>query len=91
MSSVEKRCYGVASGILGTMRLTGQMLSMGIAMTLFAVYIGQVEIGPANYPGLLTAIQTGFIIMTVLCAIGIYPSLARGRMRENEKAGCRVP
>jgi hypothetical protein len=66
------------------------MLSMGIAMTLFSVYIGQVEIGPANYPGLLSAIQTGFIIMTVLCVIGIYPSLARGKMREGEKGSCRV-
>jgi EmrB/QacA subfamily drug resistance transporter len=91
MSSVERRCYGVASGTLGTMRYIGQMLSMGIAMTLFAVFIGQVQIGPANYPGLLSAIQTGFIIMTILCVIGIYPSLARGRMRDGEKATCRLP
>ena len=90
MSSVEKKCYGVASGTLGTMRLVGQMLSMGIAMTLFAVYIGQVEIGPANYPGLLSAIQSGFLIFTILCIAGIYPSLARGRMRDGEKAACRV-
>ena len=90
MSSVEKRCYGVASGILGTMRLVGQMLSMGIAMTLFAVYIGQVEIGPSSYPGLLSAIQTGFLIFTILCIAGIYPSLARGRMRDREKAACKV-
>jgi hypothetical protein len=88
---VEKRCYGVASGTLGTMRLVGQMLSMGIAMTLFAIYIGQVEIGPANYPGLLSAIQSGFLIFTILCIIGIYPSLARGRMRDAEKATCKLP
>jgi hypothetical protein len=68
----------------------GQMLSMGIAMTLFSVYIGQVEIGPSNYAGLLSAIQTGFIIFTILCIIGIYPSLARGNMRDGEKAACRV-
>jgi EmrB/QacA subfamily drug resistance transporter len=90
MSSVERKCYGVASGTLGTMRLVGQMLSMGIAMTLFSVYIGQVEIGPANYAGLLSAIQTGFLIFTILCIIGIYPSLARGNMRDREKAACRV-
>lgn len=90
MSSVEKKCYGVASGTLGTMRVVGQMLSMGMAMTLFAVYIGQVEIGPANYPGLLSAIQAGFLIFTILCAAGIYPSLARGRMRDGEKGTGRV-
>jgi EmrB/QacA subfamily drug resistance transporter len=90
MSSVEKRCYGIASGTLGTMRLIGQMLSMGIAMTLFSAYIGQVEIGPVNYPGLLAAIRTGFMVFTILCIIGIYPSLARGRMREGDKGTCRV-
>jgi MFS family permease len=37
MSSVEPRFYGVASGTLGTMRLIGQMLSMGVAMLIFAV------------------------------------------------------
>jgi len=40
MSSVEKRFYGVASATLGTMRLTGQMLSMGIATLIVAVYMG---------------------------------------------------
>jgi hypothetical protein len=72
------------------MRLIGQMLSMGIAMTLFSAYIGQVEIGPVNYPGLLAAIRTGFMVFTILCIIGIYPSLARGRMREGDKGTCRV-
>jgi len=31
MSSLEPRCYGVGSATLGTMRLVGQVLSMGIA------------------------------------------------------------
>ena len=35
MSSVEKRFYGVASAMLGTMRLVGQTFSMGIAMVIF--------------------------------------------------------
>jgi predicted MFS family arabinose efflux permease len=34
MSSVEKKFYGVASATLGTMRLTGQIFSMGIAMVM---------------------------------------------------------
>ncbi len=36
MSSVEKKHLGVASGVVGTMRMVGQMLSMGIAMMLLA-------------------------------------------------------
>ena len=50
MSSVETKFYGVASSMLSTMRLLGQMFSMGIAMLLFAVYMGRVEIVPALLP-----------------------------------------
>ena len=46
MSSVQKHEYGVASGILGTMRLVGQMLSMGIAMVIISLFIGPVMITP---------------------------------------------
>ena len=37
MSSIDRRFYGVGSATLGTMRLTGQMLSMGIAMVIFSL------------------------------------------------------
>ena len=39
MSSVEKRHLGVASGVVGTMRMVGQMMSMGIAMMLISLFI----------------------------------------------------
>ncbi len=81
MSSVEKRCYGVASATLGTMRLTGQMLSMGIAMLVFALYIGRAQITPENYPAFLTSAKTAFIIFAVLCFGGIFASLSRGKVR----------
>ena len=85
MSSVEKRFYGVASGTLGTMRLIGQMLSLGIAMLLFALYLGQVQITPEYYPLFVKSIRTAFIIFAVLCFGGIFASLARGKVRGNEK------
>ncbi|WP_394339479.1 MFS transporter [Methanoregula sp.] len=81
MSAVEKRYYGVASGINSTMRLLGQMLSMGIAMMLFAIVIGQVEITPQYYPQFTTSLHWAFILFTVLCVIGIFASLARGKQR----------
>jgi len=77
MSSVEKKHLGVASGVVGTMRMVGQMLSMGIAMMLLAVYIGQEAIGPTTYPGLIAGMRTGFMIFSVLCILGIFASLAR--------------
>jgi MFS family permease len=81
MSSVDRRSYGVASGTLGTMRLTGQMFSLGIAMLLFALYMGQVEITQDLYPLFLSSIRTGFIIFAVLCFGGVFASLARGRTK----------
>jgi MFS family permease len=77
MSSVEKRHLGIASGVVGTMRMIGQMVSMGIAMMLLAVYIGKQAITPAVYPGLLSGMRTGFIIFSILCILGIFASLAR--------------
>ena len=82
MGSVERRFYGVASGMLATMRLMGQTFSQGIATLLFALYIGRVEIMPENYPLFLASARTAFLIFAVLCVLGIFASLARGRIRD---------
>jgi EmrB/QacA subfamily drug resistance transporter len=81
MSAVEKRYYGVASGIVSTMRLLGQMLSMGIATMIFAIVIGRVEITPEYYPAFIQSIHYAFILFTVLCIVGIYASLIRTERR----------
>jgi EmrB/QacA subfamily drug resistance transporter len=77
MSSVEKRYLGIASGVVGTMRMVGQMMSMGIAMMLISLFIGKQTINPSTYPGLISAMRTGFIIFSVLSLLGIFASLAR--------------
>ena len=79
MSAVEKRLYGVASSTLGTMRLTGQMLSMGITMIIFAVFIGRVEIVPEVYPALTGSINIAFIVFSGLCLVGVLASLVDSR------------
>ncbi len=81
MSSIDKRFYGVGSATLGTMRLTGQMLSMGIAMLIFSIHIGSSRITSGNYPLFLASMKTAFILFSVLCFGGIFASLARGRVR----------
>ena len=77
MSSVEKRHLGVASAAVGTMRMVGQMMSMAIAMMLIALYIGKNPINPSSYPGLISAMKTGFLIFSALSFLGIFASLAR--------------
>ena len=77
MSSVEKRHLGVASGVVGTMRMVGQMMSMGIAMMLIALYLGAQTINPGTYKGLISAMRTGFVVFSALSVLGIFASLAR--------------
>ncbi len=83
MSSVEKRYYGIASGTLGTMRLLGQMLSMGIAMMIIAVVVGKVDITPDMTDELMIAMNIGFMVFSVMCFIGIYFSMVRGNVRSH--------
>jgi EmrB/QacA subfamily drug resistance transporter len=80
MGSVNRSLYGVASSTVGTMRLTGQMLSTGIAMTMFAINLGGNMIVPVLYPALLDSIRTTFTIFFFLCLPGIAASMVRGRL-----------
>ncbi|OGO00056.1 MAG: MFS transporter [Chloroflexi bacterium RBG_13_51_52] len=72
MGAVEKKSLGVAAGTLGTMRTAGMMVSMGIMMILFSLYIGQTEITTAYYPQFLSSVRTGFIIFTVFSVFGLF-------------------
>jgi EmrB/QacA subfamily drug resistance transporter len=82
MGSVERKFYGVASGTLGTMRLTGQAFSMGMVLLLFALYIGRVQITPEYYPLFLKSMKIAFSISAALCFAGIFASIARGRTHQ---------
>jgi EmrB/QacA subfamily drug resistance transporter len=83
MSSVEKRYYGIAAGAVASMRILGQMASMGIAASVIAVYVGRVRIAPENYPALVDSIVVAFIIFGCLCLVGILASLSRGELANN--------
>ena len=80
MGSVEKRFYGISSGILATMRSTGQMFSMGITVLIFAIYIGHMQITPEYYPAFLRSMRSAFIFFAVLCSGGVVASLIRGKV-----------
>jgi EmrB/QacA subfamily drug resistance transporter len=82
MSSAPKTAYGVASATLATMRQVGMVLSMGIAMLMFALYeVGRVQITPQYYSLFQQSMRTSFIIFAILCFAGIFASLARGKVR----------
>jgi len=79
MSSVEKKYLGVASATVGTMRLTGQMLSMGIATMVLNIFIGEASIGAENQSLFLGSVKVIFLLFSFLCFLGVFASLARGK------------
>jgi hypothetical protein len=81
MNSVDGQFYGMASATLASMRLVGQMLSMGIALLVYTLFLGQVRITPEVYGRLLAATRFAFIVFAALCFGGVFASLARGRQR----------
>jgi len=85
MSSVEKKHLGVASGMVGTMRVIGQTTSLGIAMMLISLNLGDQTINPENYDQLLKTIRTGLSIFAIICVPAIFASLARNKKLNSRK------
>ncbi len=77
MSSVGKKYYGQASATTGTMRLTGQSFSMGIASMAISLEVGNKKIVPELYPEFMDSLKITFIVFLALCIIGIYASSVR--------------
>jgi hypothetical protein len=86
MSCVENKLYGIASATLATMRLVGQMLSMGVAMLIFSCVIGDQPLSPANSGQLVLSSKIIFSIMAAICVLGVFASLARGRVHDGSGA-----
>jgi EmrB/QacA subfamily drug resistance transporter len=80
MSSIESRFLGIASATIATMRVTGQMMSLGIATMIIHIFIGESKVNAANLPQFLGAVRAGFIVFTILCSLGVFASLAGGKI-----------
>ncbi|MCX8084051.1 MAG: MFS transporter [Calditerrivibrio sp.] len=83
MSSVEKNMYGTASAMMGTMRLLGQMFSMGMATFFISIFLGDKRIidNPYIY---LQVMNYNFIVVSILAFIGIFTSIFRGNLKKSE-------
>ena len=87
MGSVEKRSYGVASATLATMRLAGQMLSMGVASLVLALSVGGEAVGPERAAGFVAGMRAAFLLYAGLCVAGVFASLARGSSSRGAPSG----
>ncbi|MCK4746896.1 MAG: MFS transporter, partial [Bacteroidales bacterium] len=80
MGSVDKKYLGIASATVGTMRLTGQMMSMGIATLILQLFIGNHPLSVEYSVEFLASMKTTFLIFVILCTLGVFASLARGKV-----------
>ena len=85
MSSVEKRYFGVASGSVATMRLLGQMISLGIVTLIFTLLIGREPITPERHSVFLESVRWALFVFCGLCLCGVYFSFSRGKLRKGEQ------
>lgn len=78
MGSVDKKHYSMASATTGTVRLVGQSFSMGITTMIISIIIGNRAITPEVSEELMKIIHITFIVFALICAVGVYASMARG-------------
>ena len=79
MSSVDQAQYSMASATTGTMRLTGQAFSMGIAMMAISLTMGDATLSSSMAWEIIRSLQVTFIICAVLCFFGVYTSSVRNK------------
>jgi EmrB/QacA subfamily drug resistance transporter len=81
MSAVSSDSLGIASATVGAARQIGMMVSMGIVMMITSLYIGKADIIPTNYDLFLYCVRTVFAVFAAACFVGVFASLARGKMK----------
>lgn len=83
MSAVDKRLLGIASAMVSTMRLTGQMMSMGIATLVMQLFIGKSSHIATHSQLFIQSVQVVFLLFAMLCALGVVASLARNPLKDH--------
>lgn len=80
MSSVKGKFYGLASAMVSTARLIGQLTSMALVTLILSLFVGKAPLGPATYPLFLKSSRSSYLLLSGLCVVGIFASLARGKI-----------
>ena len=81
MGSVPPAYFGMASSVISTVRLLGQVLSMAIVASILARNTGAAGTAIANVDKavLLANIQYSLMVFMAFCVVGIIPSMIRNK------------
>ena len=85
VSSVSKEMYGLASGMIETMRLMGMTISIAISIIIFSIIIGTTQITPSAGPAFIESLHLIFWILLVfsLAALLVASVLKRPAPQED--------
>jgi EmrB/QacA subfamily drug resistance transporter len=79
MGSVERRQFGVASGMIGAMRTLGMAVSLTTISLILSLFMGDHVISRATLPAFLLSVKTGLVAYAMFSCLGVILSLGRGR------------
>ena len=81
IGSVDSRYYGVASGLIATIRQIGMMFSVAMTMFIFSLFMGRVQITPEYFGLFLKSVRTAFSVLTFFCLAGLAALAFRGKIK----------
>lgn len=79
MDSVQKRQFGLASGMIAAMRTLGMAVSMTSVTFIFSLLMGRATITTQTLPAFLTSMRLGLSVFAVFSCLGVILSLWRGK------------
>lgn len=77
MSSVERKQFGAASGMIGAMRTLGMAVSMTTAALMFSAVMGKSPVTQDNLPSFIFGLKTALFVFAIYSCLGIIVSAAR--------------
>lgn len=81
MTSVERRRFGLASGMIGAMRTLGMAVSMTSVTLILSLLMGDQIITAATEPSFLTSLRVGLTVLSGFACLGLLLSVFRGSRR----------
>ena len=79
MTSVDPAHLSQASGLVGTVRTGGMVVSMVTATLTLRVFMGDAPMSVERVPELIEAMQASFVVFTIICVASLACSILRYR------------
>ncbi len=83
MGSVDPHQYGMASGMIGTVRTIGMVTSMTTITLVLALFMGGEAVTKTTLPLFITSMKTGLLVFAAFSCAGV--GLSFGRLRRKKR------